>query len=446
MDRPSLDSPMDPRPDGTGRVDVSSSPRWPHAVGIAAGLALIAVWVGWWTVSVRRDTLALGELTWVPALPFLAGDFRVHVRPRRPGAGGGRQRLSPPLRLRLRPLPVSADDRPLFRLGGPVPGPDGLADLAGRVGPDPGRGGDRGLPVASRPGDDPNPLVLGRRRDSLQHAGRVRAGARAGRHPDLARAPRRELAPGASRDRGRAGRRRLARGDRLDQVLPGGVDHGPPGVRPVVGGPRVRRGGRGDRALRSGRVLALGRQRGAAPGVLRADPEPHGPGDAAFAGRELEDAPVRAGVLNPGRDPRRGDRGPAAAPGGRAGGPERGEVERSPGVDLPVPALADGRGDVRDALRGQLQPRPARPGGVCRVGSSEFVARPPRDRPAGPLGAAVRPADRRRDPPVCQARRRVRDRRRPGRPGVGSVVGRGARDDLSADGARGRSGPDGRTP
>jgi hypothetical protein len=43
------------------------------------GLGLIGLWVWLWVESAREDHLALGQSTWVPALSFLAGDFKVHI-------------------------------------------------------------------------------------------------------------------------------------------------------------------------------------------------------------------------------------------------------------------------------------------------------------------------------------------------------------------------------
>src|SRR5205823_798342 len=53
-----------------------------HGAGTAlsaTALGLIGLWVAWWVASARRDHLVLGRLTWVPTLPVLAGDFRVHI-------------------------------------------------------------------------------------------------------------------------------------------------------------------------------------------------------------------------------------------------------------------------------------------------------------------------------------------------------------------------------
>ena len=45
----------------------------------AIGVGLIVVWVAWWVQSVRQDSLLHGGRTWVGPLPFLAGDFKVHI-------------------------------------------------------------------------------------------------------------------------------------------------------------------------------------------------------------------------------------------------------------------------------------------------------------------------------------------------------------------------------
>jgi hypothetical protein len=44
-----------------------------------ASVALLVLWGAWWVESVRRDRLKHARATWVPALPFLAGDFKVHI-------------------------------------------------------------------------------------------------------------------------------------------------------------------------------------------------------------------------------------------------------------------------------------------------------------------------------------------------------------------------------
>src|SRR6476619_2492089 len=45
----------------------------------AAAAVLMGLWVAWWGASIARDSLVCGERTWVPVLPFLAGDFTVHI-------------------------------------------------------------------------------------------------------------------------------------------------------------------------------------------------------------------------------------------------------------------------------------------------------------------------------------------------------------------------------
>jgi hypothetical protein len=52
-----------------------------RAAGLTAalGVGLLVVWVAWVVESVRRDRLVCGRSTWVTALPFLAGDFRVSI-------------------------------------------------------------------------------------------------------------------------------------------------------------------------------------------------------------------------------------------------------------------------------------------------------------------------------------------------------------------------------
>jgi Glycosyltransferase family 87 len=42
-------------------------------------LALIVIWAAWWIKSIQQDSLVYGKLTWVSPLPFLAGDFKVHI-------------------------------------------------------------------------------------------------------------------------------------------------------------------------------------------------------------------------------------------------------------------------------------------------------------------------------------------------------------------------------
>ena len=54
-------------------------PRLTNAVLTFLSLVLIAVWAGFWVRSVDLDRFALGRSTWVPPLPFMAGDFKVHL-------------------------------------------------------------------------------------------------------------------------------------------------------------------------------------------------------------------------------------------------------------------------------------------------------------------------------------------------------------------------------
>lgn len=56
----------------------SSSSRMSRGVVLVAW-ALVGLWGLWWVASIRDDRLILGERTWMPVLPFLAGDFLVHV-------------------------------------------------------------------------------------------------------------------------------------------------------------------------------------------------------------------------------------------------------------------------------------------------------------------------------------------------------------------------------
>jgi hypothetical protein len=44
-----------------------------------ASTVLLVLWVGWWVGSVRRDRLKHASVTWVGALPFMTGDFKVHI-------------------------------------------------------------------------------------------------------------------------------------------------------------------------------------------------------------------------------------------------------------------------------------------------------------------------------------------------------------------------------
>ena len=61
------------------RFDGQTLHRQPRIFITVLAIALIGLWAAWWVESVRRDTLAFGPSTWVPALPFLAGDFKVHI-------------------------------------------------------------------------------------------------------------------------------------------------------------------------------------------------------------------------------------------------------------------------------------------------------------------------------------------------------------------------------
>ena len=45
----------------------------------AFSLALIVLWVAWWIKSIEQDSLVYGNHTWASPLPFLAGDFKVHI-------------------------------------------------------------------------------------------------------------------------------------------------------------------------------------------------------------------------------------------------------------------------------------------------------------------------------------------------------------------------------
>jgi hypothetical protein len=64
----------------TARPSAPSGLRgWISILVTALALGLIGLWVGWWVSIVRRDTMAYGTPTWVPALPFLAGDFKTHI-------------------------------------------------------------------------------------------------------------------------------------------------------------------------------------------------------------------------------------------------------------------------------------------------------------------------------------------------------------------------------
>src|SRR5581483_6539177 len=56
-----------------------SRPRLLGVASTALAVWLLALWVGWWGKSLRHDRLAYGRMTWTPILPFLAGDFKVHI-------------------------------------------------------------------------------------------------------------------------------------------------------------------------------------------------------------------------------------------------------------------------------------------------------------------------------------------------------------------------------
>jgi hypothetical protein len=53
----------------------------PGAVLGLLGLTALAFWGVWWVDSVRADRLVGGQHTWIPVLPFLAGDFVHNVDP-----------------------------------------------------------------------------------------------------------------------------------------------------------------------------------------------------------------------------------------------------------------------------------------------------------------------------------------------------------------------------
>ena len=62
------------------RGEIGEGRRTRGAVVLGAiGVGLIVVWVDWWVQSVRQDSLLHGGRTWVGPLPFLAGDFKVHI-------------------------------------------------------------------------------------------------------------------------------------------------------------------------------------------------------------------------------------------------------------------------------------------------------------------------------------------------------------------------------
>ncbi|MCA1685185.1 MAG: DUF2029 domain-containing protein, partial [Planctomycetia bacterium] len=68
----------------TGRatpVDVGGAGRPPRAGAVVAAgsLFLLALWAAYWVKSVHDDEMAFGHYTWVPALPFIAGDFKLNI-------------------------------------------------------------------------------------------------------------------------------------------------------------------------------------------------------------------------------------------------------------------------------------------------------------------------------------------------------------------------------
>ena len=52
---------------------------WPSVIATVLALGLIGAWIAWWVASIRQDSLVLGRSTWVPTLPFLAGDYKVSI-------------------------------------------------------------------------------------------------------------------------------------------------------------------------------------------------------------------------------------------------------------------------------------------------------------------------------------------------------------------------------
>ena len=72
------------------------TPRLGGGAMAVVGLALIVFWGVCWAWSIRKDRLTHGQLTWIPTLPFLAGDFKVHIdHTVRVWAGGGDPYLKP---------------------------------------------------------------------------------------------------------------------------------------------------------------------------------------------------------------------------------------------------------------------------------------------------------------------------------------------------------------
>ncbi len=50
-----------------------------RVVATVAAACAVAAWGAWWVKSVKHDRLVYGRLTWTPILPFLGGDFKVHI-------------------------------------------------------------------------------------------------------------------------------------------------------------------------------------------------------------------------------------------------------------------------------------------------------------------------------------------------------------------------------
>lgn len=62
------------------------------------GLVALVLWCVWWTNSVRADRLTSGRSTWVPVLPFLAGDFVHNIdAPARLWVAGGNPYQNTPM-------------------------------------------------------------------------------------------------------------------------------------------------------------------------------------------------------------------------------------------------------------------------------------------------------------------------------------------------------------
>jgi hypothetical protein len=65
--------------DSEGDVPSVATSRTLTAVLAVVGVALLVLWVIWWVESYQQNRLKNGRSTWVDVLPFLAGDFRVHI-------------------------------------------------------------------------------------------------------------------------------------------------------------------------------------------------------------------------------------------------------------------------------------------------------------------------------------------------------------------------------